>query len=73
MAGPDLLIRDDEVTGFGLCFYASGAKVGEVLRKMFNLAIKPWGMRIDNPAAGFNRNTENEREVFSTTAEASAA
>ncbi|MGI8524645.1 MAG: Arm DNA-binding domain-containing protein [Pseudolabrys sp.] len=26
VAGPDLLIRDDEVTGFGLCVYASGAK-----------------------------------------------
>jgi integrase len=33
---------------------------------MFNLAIKPWGIRTDNPAAGFNRNTENEREVFLT-------
>lgn len=41
-------------------------RLGEVLRKMFNLAIKPWGMRTDNPAAGFNRNTENEREVFLT-------
>ncbi len=41
-------------------------RVGEVLRKMFNLAVKPWGMRTDNPAAGFSRNTENEREVFLT-------
>lgn len=39
-------------------------RVGEVLRKMFNLAVKPWGMRSDNPAASFHRNTENEREVF---------
>lgn len=41
-------------------------RVGEVLRKMFNLAIKPWKMRDDNPAAGFARNTENERETFLT-------
>lgn len=41
-------------------------RLGEVLRKMFNLAIKPWGMRADNPASGFSRNTENEREVFLT-------
>jgi integrase len=41
-------------------------RVGEVLRKMFNLAIKPWKMRADNPAAGFARNVENEREVFLT-------
>jgi len=39
-------------------------RVGEVLRKMFNLAIKPWRMRTDNPAIGFARNVENEREVF---------
>lgn len=41
-------------------------RVGEVLRKMFNLAIKPWGLRGDNPAAEFHRNVENEREVFLT-------
>ncbi|MFN3349097.1 tyrosine-type recombinase/integrase [Pseudorhodoplanes sp.] len=39
-------------------------RVGEVLRKMFNLSIKPWRMRTDNPAIGFARNIENEREVF---------
>jgi len=39
-------------------------RVGEVLRKMFNLAVKPWKMRADNPAATFHRNVENEREVF---------
>jgi integrase len=44
-------------------------RVGEVLRKMFNLAVKPWGMRADNPAAGFHRNPENEREVFLTPAQ----
>jgi integrase len=33
---------------------------------MFNLAVKPWGMRSDNPAAEFHRNVENEREVFLT-------
>ncbi len=38
-------------------------RVGEVLRKMFNLAIK-WKMREDNPAAGFRRRPETEREVF---------
>jgi integrase len=36
------------------------------LRKMFNLAIRPWGVRHDNPAASFHRNVENEREVFLT-------
>jgi integrase len=33
---------------------------------MFNLAVKPWKMRADNPAASFHRNVENEREVFLT-------
>jgi integrase len=40
-------------------------RVGEVLRKMFNLAIE-WKMRGDNPAARFHRNVENEREYFLT-------
>jgi len=40
-------------------------RVGEILRKMFNLAIK-WKMRDDNPASGFRRNPENEREYFLT-------
>ncbi|GAB4227946.1 MAG: site-specific integrase [Methyloligellaceae bacterium] len=38
-------------------------RVGEVLRKMFNLAVA-WGIRPDNPAASFTRRVENEREVF---------
>ncbi|WP_273524117.1 tyrosine-type recombinase/integrase [Rhodosalinus sediminis] len=38
-------------------------RVGEVLRKMFNLAIA-WKMRADNPAEGFRRRTEVERERF---------
>ena len=38
-------------------------RVGEVLRKMFTLAIG-WGMRADNPASGFRRRIENERERF---------
>ena len=38
-------------------------RVGEVLRKMFTLAIG-WGMRTDNPASGFRRRIENERERF---------
>ncbi len=38
-------------------------RVGEVLRKMFTLAIG-WGMRPDNPASGFRRRIENERERF---------
>mgnify|MGYP006283080501 CR=1 FL=1 len=38
-------------------------RVGEVLRKMFNLAIS-WKMRDDNPAEGFRRRTEVERERF---------
>ena len=41
-------------------------RLGEVLRKMFNLAVTPWGVRPDNPAAKFHRNVENEREVFLT-------
>jgi integrase len=40
-------------------------RVGEVLRKMFTLAIG-WGMRDDNPASGFRRRIENERERFLT-------
>lgn len=40
-------------------------RVGEVLRKMFNLAID-WGMRPDNPANGFYRRVENPRERFLT-------
>ena len=38
-------------------------RVGEALRKMFNLAIE-WGMRPDNPANGFYRRIENPRERF---------
>jgi integrase len=38
-------------------------RVGEVLRKMFNLAID-WGWRRDNPANGFFRRVENPRERF---------
>jgi len=39
--------------------------VGEVLRKMFTLAIG-WGWREDNPASAFRRRIENEREWFLT-------
>uniref|UniRef100_UPI0040478243 tyrosine-type recombinase/integrase n=1 Tax=Yoonia sp. TaxID=2212373 RepID=UPI0040478243 len=38
-------------------------RVGEVLRKMFTLAIG-WGWRSDNPASGFKKRIENERERF---------
>jgi integrase len=38
-------------------------RVGDTIRKMFNLAIR-WEMRTDNPAAGFIRNPENPRERF---------
>jgi integrase len=38
-------------------------RVGEVLRKMFTLAIS-WGWRMDNPASGFKKRLENERERF---------
>lgn len=38
-------------------------RVGEVLRKMFNLAVA-WKMRADNPAEGFKRRVETERERF---------
>ncbi|TKZ16040.1 site-specific integrase [Shimia litoralis] len=38
-------------------------RLGEVLRKMFNLAVE-WGMRTDNPASGFYRRVENARERF---------
>jgi integrase len=40
-------------------------RVGEVLRKMFSLAVG-WGWREDNPASGFRRRLENERERFLT-------
>lgn len=43
-------------------------RVGEVLRKMFNLAID-WGMRDDNPANGFYRRVETPRERFLTKVE----
>jgi integrase len=38
-------------------------RVGEVLRKMFTLAVG-WGWRTDNPAAAFKKRIENERERF---------
>ncbi|EKD60109.1 MAG: hypothetical protein ACD_54C00933G0004, partial [uncultured bacterium] len=38
-------------------------RVGEVLRKMFTLAIG-WGWRNDNPASAFKKRIENERERF---------
>jgi len=38
-------------------------RIGEVLRKMFTLAIG-WGWRDDDPAAAFRRRIENERERF---------
>ncbi|MDT8858332.1 tyrosine-type recombinase/integrase [Paracoccaceae bacterium Fryx2] len=43
-------------------------RVGEVLRKMFNLAIE-WGWREDNPANGFYRRIESPRERFLTKGE----
>lgn len=38
-------------------------RVGEVLRKMFNLAMR-WRMRTDNPALGFTRSPEQPRERY---------
>lgn len=38
-------------------------RVGEVIRKMFNLAIR-WRMRADNPAQGFTRVPERPRERY---------
>jgi len=38
-------------------------RAGEVLRKMFSLAVA-WKMRDDNPAQGFRRRIEVERERF---------
>lgn len=38
-------------------------RVGEVLRKMFNLATQ-WGWRTDNPAAGFKKRVETTLERF---------
>lgn len=38
-------------------------RCGEVLRKMFALAVK-WRMRDDNPATGFRKRLESERERF---------
>lgn len=40
-------------------------RVGEVLRKMFGLAME-WGWREDNPASGFRRRIETARERFLT-------
>jgi integrase len=39
-----------------------------VLSRMFNLAIR-WGWRIDNPCKGVERNQENKRHRYLTTAE----
>ena len=38
-------------------------RLGEVLRKMFNLAIQ-WRMRTDNPALGFRKRPETARDRF---------
>ncbi|MDO5758525.1 MAG: site-specific integrase [Rhodobacterales bacterium] len=38
-------------------------RAGEMLRRVFNLAIA-WKMRADNPAVGFRRRVEVERERF---------
>jgi integrase len=38
-------------------------RVGEMLRKMFGLSVE-WRMRTDNPAAGFRKRVETERERF---------
>ena len=38
-------------------------RAGEMLRKMFNLAVE-WKMRADNPAQGFRRRLEVERDRF---------
>lgn len=38
-------------------------RMGEVLRKMFTLAME-WEWRADNPAQGFHRRIENARERF---------
>jgi integrase len=43
-------------------------RVGEILRKMFNLAIR-WRIRADNPAAGFARNAEAPRDRYLSTEE----
>ena len=39
-------------------------RCGEMLRKMFNLSVKPWKMREDNPADAFRRRAETERDRF---------
>jgi len=38
-------------------------RVGEVVRKLFNLAIR-WQMRTDNPVAGFTRNPQIPRDRY---------
>jgi integrase len=43
-------------------------RIGEVLRKMFNLAIR-WRIRTDNPASGFARNAEVPRDRYLSTQE----
>jgi hypothetical protein len=43
-------------------------RLGEILRKMFNLAIR-WRIRADNPAAGFARNAEAPRDRYLSTEE----
>ncbi len=43
-------------------------RVGEILRKMFNLSVR-WRIRADNPAAGFARNAEAPRDRYLSTGE----
>ena len=43
-------------------------RIGEILRKMFNLSIR-WRIRADNPAAGFARNAEAPRDRYLSTDE----
>ncbi len=43
-------------------------RLGEILRKMFNLVIR-WRIPTDNPAAGFARNAEAPRERMVSTDE----
>ena len=68
--------------GFSITIYPSGnraftldyqvggrqRRMGEVLRKMFTLAVG-WGWREDNPASAFRRRIKNEPERFLTPGE----
>ena len=62
------MLLDAPVTGSrqshcGVVVALRANRMGEILRKMFTLAME-WEWRSDNPAQGFHRRIEHARERF---------